>query len=583
VPLAGETMVDVWTAAVGRAGGDPAFLAQDGHAWRAIGWQEAGRWVDELAAGFLELGVTRGDPVAIVGRTRVEWSVCDQALIAIGAIVVPLYPTASDADWAHILRASRTRMIVAENAALAGRIDALRPSLAGLAPPLTMQALPGRSSLDEVVTLGRRRLEADPSTVERARAQVTRQDALSYVATSGTTGAPKICVLTHANWWAMTDAICRVPGLLAPGDVTVLHLPLAHVFGRLIHFVGPAIGMTIGFCPDAAGLGAALGVIRPTVFASVPRVFEMLLVAVARGVEESGLPFRVVSHWGLATGRQAAARRAQGRVVGRSLGMRLALADRLVLARIRARLGGRLRLAISGGASLGAQTARAFGGLGIPLLEGYGLTECTAVAATNSLAQHRAGTVGHAVPGVELSIAADGEILTRGETVFAGYLGDARATGEITGPDGWLRTGDVGWIDPDGFLVVTDRKRDILVTARGWNIAPQKVETALEASRFIAQALVVGDRRPFVGALIAPSRIELRRAGHADRELPRIIREAVDQANRGLGQAEQVRRFVILDREFSSELGEVTPTLKLRRAVCSEHFRDEIEGMYGVA
>jgi long-chain acyl-CoA synthetase len=573
-------MAEVWRAAVVRAGPEPAFLFDERGSWRAISWQEAGDWVEELAAGFLELGVGRGDPVALIGRTRVDWSLCDHALVAIGAIVVPLYPSVADADWVHILRATGARVVVSEDAGIALRIDALRGMLPSVRAQVTMQGVPGRLSLQAVRTWGRSRLAAHPEVVEDARVRIAPDDVLSYVATSGTTGTPKICILTHRNWWAVTDALRRVPGLVVPGDLTVLHLPLAHVFGRIIHFLGPAVGMTIAFCPDAAALARALAATRPTIFASVPRVFEMLLVAIQRRIDEERWLPRATGRAALWAGRRAAARRARGRPVGPILGTAVRVADRLVLTKIRSSVGGRLRLAISGGASLPADVALALNGVGLVLLEGYGLTECTAVATTNSLTEPRLGTVGRPVPGVELAIASDGEILIRGEIVFAGYLGDDHATREAFAPGGWIRTGDVGSLDRDGFLVVRDRKRDILVTARGWNVAPQKVEKALEASRFVAQAMAVGDDRPFIGALIAPDRAELRRAGRGPDELPMLMAAAVEEANRQLGQAEQVRRFVVLDREFSGELGEVTPTLKLRRSVCAEHFRDAIARLY---
>jgi len=575
--MARRTVCALWRHAVTTAPSSPAFLVEEGDAWRPVGWREAGRRVDELAAGFLSLGVGPGDRVAILCRTRLEWTLVDYALIAIGAVVVPLYPTASPAEWTHVLAHSAARMVVVEGAAERDRVERL-PGLRALERAVAIED----GELDGLAERGRDLLRRDPQAVARAGARVGADDLLTLVYTSGTTGPPKGCLLTHRNYRAMAEIAHRVPGLLVAGDVAVLHLPLAHVFARLVQFLGPEAQLTIAHCPDVSGLAAALRGVRPTLLPSVPRLFEAMRAAVTAGIERETGSRRRLAGWALAVGRRAALLRREGRRLGPSLAFQLALADRLVLSPVRARFGGRLRLAVSGGARLAPEVVDFFDALGLPVLDGYGLTEATTVVAVNPPGRHRPGTVGPPMAGVEVRIAPDGEILVRAETVFAGYLDDAPATTAALGAGGWLHTGDVGVLDADGYLAVTDRKRDIIVTPGGENVSPQNVEDALRASRYIAEALVVGEGRPYLVALLALEQHAARAAGTPE-AVRDLVGRTVADVNRGLGLAERVRRFAILPRDFLPERGEVTPTLKLRRRVCEEHFRDVIESLYAGA
>ena len=573
VPQGERTISALWSRAVAEARPRPAFMVEGAGRWASVGWEEAGRRVDELAAGFLALGVRPGDRVAILGRTRLEWVLTDFALISIGAVVVPVYPAATPADRRHVLSHSGTRLLVCEDAA--GREGILGlPGLARLERVLTMD-----DSDDDLAGLGERgrlRLRDDPGAVGRARAAVREGDLLSLVYTSGTTGPPKGCMLTHRNYAAMVELAGGVPGLALPGDLALLHLPLAHVFARLIPFLGAAVGFTIAFCPDAARLAVALRTVRPTLLPSVPRVFEAMHAAVLRDLERGRPVRRRLARAALGAGREAARRRREGGRPGPWLSLRLRLADRLVLSRIRGRLGGRLRHAVSGGARLPPEVAELFDALGVPVLEGYGLTECTTVAAVNTPARHRAGTVGPPLPGVEVRLAPDGEIMVRGETVFAGYYRDEEATRECLDEEGWLSTGDVGFLDADGFLTITDRKKDIIVTSDGHNVSPQRVEAALRASPCVSEALVVGHGRPYLVALLAPDAEGVR----ASRDARGALAEVVAGVNRSAGPAERVRAFAILPRELRAEEGEITPTLKVRRHVCEDHFRDLIASLY---
>jgi len=364
-------------------------------------------------------------------------------------------------------------------------------------------------------------------------------------------------------------------------DVLLLYLPLAHNFGRLKHLAAPYVGYTVAFCPDPLRAAEILPVVRPTVLPSVPRVFEKIHTAVtARFDAETGAKRRIVL-WALAVGRKVSALRQAGRPIPPGLALQHRLAARLVYAKVRERLGGRLRLGISGGAPLAKEIAEFFHALDILILEGYGLTECTTAATVNRPSRFRFGTVGPALPGVELRIEEDGEIFIRSDTIFAGYYKDEAATAEVLTDDGWLRTGDVGEIDADGFLRITDRKKDLIVTAGGKNVAPQNLENGLKTSKYVSQALVVGDRKPYVAALITLDENEIaswRELGGGN--VHDLVQGVVDEVNADLSRYEQIKRFAILPRDFSAEEGEVTPTLKLKRRVCQEHFAREVESLY---
>jgi long-chain acyl-CoA synthetase len=372
----------------------------------------------------------------------------------------------------------------------------------------------------------------------------------------------------------------------------LLYLPLAHNFGRLMHLAGPYVGFTTAFLPDPLDVAGALLQVKPTILPSVPRVYEKVHTAVASAfADTTGLKRRLVT-WAVAVGRRASALRQEHRPLPPGLRLRLAAADHLVFAKVRHRLGGRLRTPISGGAPLAQEIAEFFDALGVRILEGYGLTECTSAATTNTPDRYRFGTVGPALPGFELRLDGDGELLIRSETVFAGYYRDEEATAGVLSDDGWLRSGDIAEIDADGFVRITDRKKDILVTAGGKNVAPQNIENELKTSRYVSQALVVGDRRPYVAALVTLDAEEIGKwaaengaSGEVaklaeDGRVRALVQQAVDAVNADRSRHEQLKRFAILPRDFSIDEGEVTPTLKLKRRTVLEHFADVVEDLY---
>jgi long-chain acyl-CoA synthetase len=558
-----RTIGRLWQDAVARHPDEPAYLVEENGDWRPLTWAEAGRAVDELAHGLLALGVRKGDAFGILATTRVEWVLFDFALALVGGVTAPIYMNSSAREAAYVLEHSEAVGVLVEDEEQRRKADGL-----GLEHVLTF------GDLDDLRARGREHAESEPDAVERAAAQIGEDDLYTYIYTSGTTGPPKACMIRHRNYYAMASKVHGVDDFTVAGDVMLLFLPLAHNFGRCMALGGAHMGYTVAFCPDPYTVADALPAVRPTVFPSVPRVYEKVHAGVTtKFAQEKGVK-RALIDWALRVGRRASELRQAGRELPRGLALQHRLADRLVYSKVKQRLGGRLRIGISGGAPLAKEIIEFFHSLDILILEGYGLTECTTAATVNRPSQFRFGTVGPALPGVELRIADDGEVLIKTDTIFAGYYKDEQATQEVLPGDGWLRSGDVGHLDDDGFLTITDRKKDILVTAGGKNVAPQNLENALKTHPLVSQALVVGDRRPYVAALITLA--EGTNPDEARAEIERLV----EGVNADLSRFEQLKRYAILPRDFSADEGEVTPTLKLKRRVCQEHFAAEIEALY---
>jgi len=558
-----RTIARLWQDAATRDPAATAYLVEDAHGWRAVSWAEAARAVDELAHGLLALGVRKGDAFAILASTRLEWVLFDFALALVGGVTAPIYANSSPRDAAYVVEHSEAIGILCEDDEQGAKVDGLR-----LEHVLTF------GDLDELRARGREHASDDPDAVARAAAEISEQDLFTYIYTSGTTGPPKACMIRHCNYFAMVDEVRQVDDFTVQDDVMLLYLPLAHNFGRCMTLLGAHIGYTIAFCPDPYAVAEALPAVRPTVFPSVPRVFEKVHTGVTlKFAEASGVKRRLID-WALHVGQEVSKLRQADRPTPALLAMRHRLADRLVYSKIKDRLGGRLRIGVSGGAPLAQEIIEFFHSLDILILEGYGLTECTTAATVNRPSLFRFGTVGPPLPGTEVRIADDGEVLIKSETNFAGYFKDEDATQEVLPGDGWLRSGDVGRLDEDGFLTITDRKKDILVTAGGKNVAPQNLENALKMHPLVSQALVVGDRRPYVAALITLAE------GVARDQAEAGMQQVVDDVNRDLSRFEQIKRYAILPRDFTAEDGEVTPTMKLKRRVCQEHFAAEIEALY---
>jgi long-chain acyl-CoA synthetase len=547
----------------------PAYLEEQADGWREVTWQEAARRVDALSHALLARGVGRGDAVAVLARTRLEWILLDWAIMNVGAVVVGIYPTNTARECAYILAHSETVLAFAEDDAQREKLASIEAELPALRELVTFAQLP------ELEAEGRARAEEQPDEVAAAARAIQEDDLATLIYTSGTTGPPKGCMLTHRN---LVTAAVRVRTNLEDGtDRVLLFLPLAHTFGRLAHQAAAFYGSTVALVAESSRVSEALTAVRPTVLPAVPRIYEKIHTGVLDRIENGGRARRAIGRWALRTGARASRLRRAGMRVPRALLLRERLAEALVFRRVKERLGGRLRVGVSGAAPLGLDVLEFFHSLGMLVIEGYGLTETSSSLSVNDPDAYRFGTVGRPVDGCEVRLDVDGEILVRSATVFAGYYKDTVATAAAFTDDGWFRTGDVGELDAEGFLRITDRKKDLIITAGGKNIAPQNLENALKASRFVSQAVVIGDRRPYVTALITLVWSEVKASGRDPQEL---VQEIVDGVNRDRVRVEQIKRFAILPRDFSQEEGEVTPTLKLRRKVVHEHFAAEIEKLY---
>jgi long-chain acyl-CoA synthetase len=581
-----RTVAKLWRDAVAAGRANPAYLVEDDRAWREVSWAEADARIREYANGLLARGVRKGDTFGILAQNSLDWALVDFALAQIGAVVVPIYASSAARDVGYLLAHSESVGVVCEDAEQLAKVESVSGETPNLEHVLTYH------DLDGLAAHGRDYAAAHPDALDAAAGAIDEDDLYTIIYTSGTTGPPKGCMIAHRNYYAMASVIDELDEPMRADDVMLLYLPIAHNYGKLMLLDGAYVGFTIALLADPLRVADALRQVRPTLFPSVPRVYEKVHAAVvAKFDEATGIKRRLVD-WALPIGREVSRLEAEGKPVPGSLARRHRLADRLVFSKVRAQMGGRIRLPGSGGAPLAREIAEFFDAIGLRIMEGYGLTECTTACSTNRAERYRFGTVGPPLPGFEIRIAEDGEILVRSETVFQGYFKDPDATAAVLDSDGWLRTGDIGELDEDGFLHITDRKKDILVTAGGKNVAPQNIENDLKTSKYVSQALVVGDRRPYVAALITLDAGEIARWA-ADEGLdgdvaalashPRVeelVQGIVDDVNRDRSRYEQIKRFVVLPRDFTLEHGELTPTLKLRRRAVLEHFEADVDTLY---
>jgi long-chain acyl-CoA synthetase len=559
----GRTIANLWRDGVAAAHDDPAYLHEVDGEWQEVTWDEAARAVDELANGLLALGVRKGDSFALLARTSLEWALFDFALALVGAVGAAVYANSSARDAQYVIDHSEAVGVLVED-------DEQRAKISGVGHVISF------GELDSLREKGRAYAAEYPDALRERADSIDEDDLFTFIYTSGTTGPPKACMIRHRNYYAMVQKGDELEERLTqPGDLMLLFLPLAHNYGRLLHLSAAYIGFTIAFLPDPQRAAVELPRVRPTLFPSVPRVYEKVHTAVlAKFEEETGLRRKLVD-WALVVGYRVSRLRQAKQPVPRALLAQHKLADKLVYSKVKARLGGRLRVANAGGAPLSREIAEFFHAIDILILEGYGLSEVTTAATVNRHDDFRFGTVGKPLPGVEIRIADDGEILIRSNTVFAGYYRDESATREVIDDEGFVHTGDVGHFDEDGFLVITDRKKDIIVTAGGKNVAPQNLENDLKAHRIVSQALVVGDRKPYIAALIT---VDPETANGTD--VQAAVQAAVDAVNAERSRYEQIKRFTVLAREFTLEADEITPTLKLKRKVVLEHFADEVQQLY---
>jgi long-chain acyl-CoA synthetase len=578
-----QTIGQLLALAVDRHGERVAIRHRQAGGWQDLSYAALAEKVNAIALGLIDLGVAPGERVAILAQTRPEWTYADLAITAAGAVVVPVYPTNSVEECEWVLRDSDAVAIFCEDGLQAAKVAAVQRRLPKLKQIVTFDAAPGTLSLEQLIERGRGR---DAAELDRRAGAVSSGDPYTFIYTSGTTGPPKGCVLTHGNFRAVLDAV-REHELLSNGeDVTYLYLPLAHALALIMQLAALEAGGAIAyFGGDTRQVLSELSEVAPTFLPSVPRIFEKVYAAVTRDIGPMAL------REAIRIGGAVADLRREGESVPLELQREYERFDELLFQRVRGAFGGRLRLAITGAAPVAPEILELFWASGVPVMEGYGMTETASAISIGTLRAHRFGTVGRPLPGVEVRIAGDGEILVRGANVFAGYhKGADTSFGAVR--DGWLHTGDLGAFDDGGFLSITGRKKDIIITAGGKNIAPANLENDLKRSRWISQAVMHGDRRPYPVVLVTLDEEELvpwaERRG-LPRELAalarhpqvlRLIQAELDKANQRYAQVEQAKRFAILDHDLSQEAGELTPTLKVKRDVIARRYAAQLDSLY---
>ena len=588
VTVSGEdNLSDLVFANAERFGGAIVYRRKISGSWVDVTAQEFAAQVAAVAKGLVASGIQPGDRVGLLSRTRYEWTLLDFAILAAGGVTVPVYETSSAEQVEWILSDSGARAAVVESAAHRATVESVRERLPELATVWQLDTGGEQGAVEALSELGR---DLPDDELHARRRQVGGDDLATLVYTSGTTGRAKGCELTHRNLLAETRTVVRAaPELLNPDAQILLFLPLAHVLARVIQLTGFHCRATVGHTPDVKNLLPDLAEFRPTMVLSVPRVFEKVYNSAKQRAHADGKGkiFDVAEATAVAWSQ---AQDTGG--PGLLLRLRHGLFDRLVYGKLRAALGGRCTAAVSGGAPLGARLGHFFRGIGITVYEGYGLTE-TSAAATVGLPRHfKVGTVGRPIPGVTVRIADDGEVLIKGDVVFRGYWHNEAATADALTTDGWLHSGDIGELDAEGYLRITGRKKELIVTAGGKNVAPAVLEDRLRAHPLISQCMVVGDNQPFIGALVTidAEAFPVWRDGHGksgevaglvdDPELRAEIEAAIAEANKAVSAAEAIKKFRILPVDFTEDGGQLTPTLKLKRNVVAKEYAHEIDAIY---
>ncbi len=592
---ASQTIADLIPNAASRYADRAAIRYKQDGEWQDVTFAELDKIVSEVALGLIGLGIQSGERVCILANTRPEWSYADLAATSAGAVVVPIYQTNSPEECHWVISDSDACAIVCEDASQLAKIAAIRDTLPHLRTIVTIEE-PSQEELTPEIAA----LEAVPLEEVRARGRsrsleelearrmgVRPEDIFTFIYTSGTTGPPKGCVLTHGNYRAIVDMVESRASLQSDaGDVVYLYLPLAHSFALLLQLLVFDLGVTLAyFGGDTKQIIGELAEVKPTYLPSVPRIFEKIYTLVSANADPQELAGAV------RVGMQVRELQLAGRPIPDELQAPFEEAEERLFKNVRAAFGGRVREAVSGAAPIAKEILEFFYACGVPVMEGYGMTETATAATACSPENHRFGSVGKPFPGVEVKIAQDGELLIKGPNIFQGYHNRAEETfGAIE--DGWLHTGDLGRVDEDGFVYIVGRKKDIIITAGGKNLTPANIENDLKQCRWISQAVMHGDQRPYPVALVTLDEEEM--AGYAaEHGLPAdipslaresavqaLVQEALDRANAKYAQVEQVKRFAILDHDLSQETGELTPTLKVKRNVVNEKYADVLDRLY---
>lgn len=580
-----NTMVDIFYAVVER-GSDRVMLTRDETGWQPISASQLYQRTVGVAKGLREWGINRGDRVAILSENRPEWAIADFATLLIGAAVVPIYATLTSEQCLYVLQHSGAKVVFCSTPVQLAKIEAVR-SQTQIERVVLMDgtAAPGVRAMRDMMASGPSERDAE---FDAAAHTVTREDLCTVIYTSGTTGTPKGAMLTHGNLASNLDASLEAFEFDPDGgELSVSFLPLSHITARHLDYAEFHHGVTIAYCPDINNLPQVLQEVRPTLFVAVPRVYEKIYNQVQKQVA-SGLKRKIYA-WAISVGEQHMTEVLAGKVPKSSA---WSLANHLVFSKIVERIGGKVRIFISGGAPLGRELGAWYAKVGIRINEGYGLTETSPVIALNNPSGYKLGTVGRVLPNIEVKIAEDGEILVKGPSVFKGYWNMPEETKNAFEGE-WFKTGDVGEIDPDGFLIITDRKKDLIKTSGGKFIAPQPIESSLKANALISEAAVIGERRRFPSVVIAPSLPVLEEWARANGiayatkaelvgnpKVQALYDGIVTGVNNNLAQFEKLKKFLVLPEELSVNDGTLTPTLKLRRRKVEERYRNLIDKMY---
>jgi long-chain acyl-CoA synthetase len=579
MPLAAERHADLTAVTYKDSSGE----------WISKTYREVGEIVRQLALGLIELGIEKGDKVAILANTRPEWTYFDFAALSAGATVVPIYQTNSPEECQYVIENSDAKAVIVEDSEQLGKIDEIRASVPKLERVIRMEGSGGDAiSMDELIEAGSSRSDSE---WEQRWQSVTPDDICTFIYTSGTTGPPKGCVISHGNYRSMTT-MALDESVLDRDTTTYLFLPLAHSFALLIQFLSFDLGGNIAYWErDPLKIVPNLAEVKPEYFPSVPRIFEKIYTAATSEVEKSGGLKKLVFNWAIGVGKKVRERERAGKPIGWLLRKQYKIADEQVLSKIRGLFGGRIKNCVTGAAPINPEILRFFDAAGVLILEGWGMTETSTAATVARPDAFKFGKVGRAFNGCEIKIAEDGEILVRGPNVFQGYYKNEEATRE-TLEGGWLHTGDIGELDEDGYLSITGRKKDIIITAGGKNITPANLEAEIKQNPYVSQCVVIGDRRPYLVALItldmeeceklckekgwAADPAELRR----NEGMRAVIQDHLDKINEKFARVEQVKKFEILPHDLSQETGELTPTMKVKRNVVADKFEQDVDALY---
>jgi len=593
-----KNLADMFVANAERMTTRTAYMYKQEGQYKPITFGDALAMTNEIAAGLHALGVKRGENVAILSENRYEWAFTDYAILILGAVNIPIYPSLLSNQVEYLLKDSAARILLCSNQNQLAKVESIRVHCPALEKIIIFDAQPPVSDyipLSQLLKQGKEFLQKNPGFIKSEIEKTNLNDLATIIYTSGTTGEPRGALLTHGNFMSNIESSLQYLHV-DETDTFLSFLPLCHVFERMAgHYLACYSGSIIAYAESIDTVAQNMGEVHPTVMTSVPRLYEKIYARVLENVENGPAIKRKIFYWAIGVGREYVHCIMHKKAISPYLKYKRNLAYKLVFSKLAERVGGKLRFFVSGGAPLAKEIGEFFGAAGLMIYEGYGLTETSPVIAVNKEDHFRFGTVGPIIPGIEVKIAEDGEILTRGPHVMLGYFNKENETREVIDEEKWFHTGDIGFIDSEGFLTITDRKKNIIVTSGGKNIAPQPIENQLVTCKYIEQAMVIGDKRKFCTAVIVPAfeplekwakensiPFESRRQLVTMPAVRQLFKIDIDNVNNALASYETIKDFILTDAPFSIETGELTPSLKIKRKVILERFNSEIEKMYQV-